>query len=207
MSLMQRLPTTLWLIGATVAVAALSPVVGTAVTDPSPGAAPALPSVAPSGTSSPIAPSMPTFNTPSSPGSEPADTPREARSTPQRLIIGVHETSLGPTAVDVRGHTLYLSVLDSTEPPQSVCVSAKCLTSWKPLYVPNGQMIPQAGKGIEQQRLGTARRPDGTWQVTLGGWPLYTFNKDTRQGDAKGEGVKGTWHAISPEGTPIPGQP
>ncbi|MFJ9752939.1 COG4315 family predicted lipoprotein [Streptomyces chartreusis] len=204
---MHRLPTTLWLIGATVAVAALSPVVGTAVTDPSPSAAPVVPSATPSGTSSPIAPSTPAFNTPSSPGSEPAGTPHETHPTPSRLIIGVRETSLGPTAVDVRGHTLYLSVLDSTEPSQSVCISAKCLTSWKPLYTPNGQTVPQAGTGIEQQRLGTVRRSDGTWQATLGGWPLYTFNKDTQPGVAKGEGAKRTWHAISPEGKPVSGKP
>jgi predicted lipoprotein with Yx(FWY)xxD motif len=55
--------------------------------------------------------------------------------------------------------------------------------------------------GVEASLVGTVTREDGTRQVTLNGWPLYRFGKDT-PGAAKGEGVGGTWHAIAPTGKP-----
>lgn len=51
--------------------------------------------------------------------------------------------------------------------------------------------------GVDQALVGTVAREDGTQQVTLGGWPLYKFSKDT-QDATKGEGVGGTWHAVAP---------
>jgi predicted lipoprotein with Yx(FWY)xxD motif len=58
----------------------------------------------------------------------------------------------------------------------------------------------RAGAGVSEARVGTVVRPDKDVQATLGGWPLYRFAKDTKPGDVLGEGVKGTWHAISPQG-------
>ncbi len=45
-------------------------------------------------------------------------------------------------------------------------------------------------------------RADGSTQVTLNGWPLYRFARDTAPGDTKGEGVGGTWHATGGDGKP-----
>ncbi|MFE4922281.1 hypothetical protein [Streptomyces sp. NPDC056661] len=56
------------------------------------------------------------------------------------------------------------------------------------------------GEGIDGALLGSLKRSDGTWQATLGGWPLYLFDKDQAPGDVRGEGLKGTWHAIAPDG-------
>ncbi|MEU0091557.1 hypothetical protein [Kribbella sp. NPDC006257] len=181
----KNLPTMVWVIGATIAVAAFSPAVGNvATTAPivvQPPAAPppaAKPSAAP-----------PPSATPSPTAQAPNDAP---------VVIKAGTTKLGPTAVNAEGFTVYLSVLDSTDPPRSVCLSKTCLTAWKPVYVGKGGII--AGAGVDQAKLGRLVRPDGDVQATLGGWPLYLFIKDKTPGDVLGEGVKGTWHALSPAG-------
>jgi len=48
--------------------------------------------------------------------------------------------------------------------------------------------------------LGTIKRPEGKIQVTFKGLPLYTFDGDSKKGEANGEGIKdvGTWHAVTP---------
>jgi predicted lipoprotein with Yx(FWY)xxD motif len=43
-------------------------------------------------------------------------------------------------------------------------------------------------------------RPDGTKQMTVNCWPIYTFSGDKAPGDTNGQGVGGTWYAVSPEG-------
>jgi predicted lipoprotein with Yx(FWY)xxD motif len=186
----KNLPTMLWVIGATIAVAAFSPAVGNVATSAPAAVQPpavqqpaANPSVTPS-------PTPPPSTEPSAPTTPPAaDAP---------VVIKAGTTKLGPTAVNDEGLTVYLSVLDSTDPPRSVCVSKTCLTAWKPVYVGEGGVI--AGAGVDQAKVGKVVRPDGDVQATLGGWPLYLFIKDKVPGDVLGEGVKGTWHALSPAG-------
>ena len=185
----KNLPTMLWVIGAAVTVAAFSPAVGNVATNPRvvvvqpPAAQP--PAAKPSATPPPSATPTPAAPTQSAP----ADAP---------VVIKAGTTKLGPTAVNGEGLTVYLSVLDSTDPPRSVCLSKTCLTAWKPVYVGKGGVV--AGAGVDQAKLGKVLRPDGDVQVTLGGWPLYLFIKDKAPGDVLGEGVKGTWHALSPAG-------
>ena len=210
MSLLKSLPTTLWMVGATVAIAAFSPVVGGAVTATAPAPQPAPPAqpAPPPQPEQPSTPSQPAQPTqPSQPEqtvpvqtvapSRPAATDSVAPGN--QVVVKRAVTGLGPTAVDAEGYTLYLSVLDSTDPPQSVCLSQKCLTAWKPVYLQPG-VQPTAGAGIDPGRLGRVKRPDKTWQATLGGWPLYRYYGDTAPGDVNGEGLKGTWHAIGPDG-------
>ena len=185
--MLKSLPTMLWVIGATVAVAALSPAVGNvATTAPAPAPAPAPAASQPPPTAKPSA----------TPKSSASATPADQPAGP--VFIKAGTTKLGPTAGDADGFTLYLSVLDSTDPPRSVCVSKTCLAAWKPVYVTKAGV--RAGAGVSEARVGTVVRPDKDVQATLGGWPLYRFAKDTKPGDVLGEGVKGTWHAISPQG-------
>jgi predicted lipoprotein with Yx(FWY)xxD motif len=181
----KNLPTMLWVIGATIAVAAFSPAVGNVATS-----APAVvqpPAVQPPAVQPPAV--QPPVAKPSATPSPPVDAP---------VVIKAGTTKLGPIAVNAEGLTVYLSVLDSTDPPRSVCRSKVCLTAWKPVYVGKGGLT--AGAGVDQAKLGKLVRPDGDVQATLGGWPLYLFIKDKAPGDVLGEGVKGTWHALSPAG-------
>lgn len=58
----------------------------------------------------------------------------------------------------------------------------------------------KASAGIDAGALGEVERSDGTRQLTIAGWPVYRYAKDTKAGEAKGEGVGGTWHAVAPDG-------
>ncbi|TCC34913.1 hypothetical protein [Kribbella sindirgiensis] len=195
----KNLPTTIWVAAAAATLTCFSPVVGQVVTSPA-------------ATSSAVAPEAPVdAGTVTTPGGEapatpqsvsPPNTPPVESSTPKLSAetVAAGATALGPAAVDKDGHTLYLSVLDSNDPPRSVCLSDKCLAAWKPLYAPDGHAKPTAGLGVDPSRLGVLERPDGRRQVTLGGWPLYRFDGDTSPGEVRGEGLKGTWHVIRPDG-------
>lgn len=215
MSMFKSLPTVLWMAGATLALGAMTPVIGQQVTDPPPAAAPAAesePSAGGDGENGDgengdgengngedgAAPSDPTGDA----GEPSGDAPSSGGTAEGEGEVLVQETTtgLGPTAVDAEGYTLYRSDLDGHNPSASVCVSEKCVTAWKPVYLPSGAVEPAAGSGIDAADLGSVQRPDGTWQATLGGWPLYLYDKDQVPGDVRGEGLKGTWHAIAPDG-------
>ncbi|MCX4993543.1 hypothetical protein [Streptomyces sp. NBC_00568] len=100
---------------------------------------------------------------------------------------------------------LYRFENDSANPSQATC-SGTCATVWPPVLV----KFNEQGKtrimidGIPNQRkaVGVVKRADGTYQLTLGGWPLYRFNQDAKAGDLKGEGRDGKWFAIGPDGQP-----
>lgn len=98
-------------------------------------------------------------------------------------------------AVDGDGLTLYRFDGDRTDPPTSTCLDA-CAEQWPPLLV-TGDVIVE---GMAGELVGTLRRPDGTEQVTLGGWPLYTHAGDQRAGDFLGQASAGAWYAIAPNG-------
>jgi predicted lipoprotein with Yx(FWY)xxD motif len=91
------------------------------------------------------------------------------------------------------GHTLYS--LSVEKQGRFVCTGA-CLGTWKPLVVARGV------KPKGPVKLGTIRRPDGKTQVTFKGRPLYSFDGDSKAGEANGEGFKdvGTWHAAKVAG-------
>jgi predicted lipoprotein with Yx(FWY)xxD motif len=56
---------------------------------------------------------------------------------------------------------------------------------------------------VSTPQVGILTRPDGLRQVTLAGWPLYKYTKDTKPGDINGEGVDGAWFAVSPQGKKV----
>jgi hypothetical protein len=54
-------------------------------------------------------------------------------------------------------------------------------------------------------KLGTIKSEGGKRQVTLNGWPLYTYAGDSQPGDVNGQNVQGTWFVVSPSGAKITG--
>src|SRR5690606_6031117 len=65
---------------------------------------------------------------------------------------------------------------------------------------------PQPDKGVDPTLIGTVERPDGTMQVSYGGWPLYTFVRDENPGDTNGQGVEGFGgerYMVNPDGEPV----
>lgn len=59
---------------------------------------------------------------------------------------------------------------------------------------------PVAGPGLNRKKLGTIRRSNVRYQVTYAGFALYTYVRDKRPGQVKGEGVEKVWFAVSPSG-------
>jgi predicted lipoprotein with Yx(FWY)xxD motif len=107
--------------------------------------------------------------------------------------------SLGTVVVNGQGMTVYRFDADSNNPPTSKCTDT-CVTYWPPVMAGSG--TPQA-QGISASLLGTVTRPDGTKQLTLAGWPLYTYAGDHAAGDANGQGLNASgakWWAVTTTG-------
>jgi len=104
---------------------------------------------------------------------------------------------IGTYVTDGTGRTLYRFDNDSANPPKSTC-NGDCAKVWPPLLIHSpGKIFP---KGIDPKILGYVERADHTCQVTINGHPVYYFVTDKRPGDINGQGVNGTWFAVSPDG-------
>ncbi|MEV4432904.1 SCO0930 family lipoprotein [Streptomyces sp. NPDC049555] len=111
-------------------------------------------------------------------------------------MLAVRQTAdLGPVVTDSKGFTLYRFDKDTAKPPASHC-DGDCAKAWPP--VPAGDA--SAAAGVRTGDLGAVVRADGSRQLTLAGWPVYRYAKDASPGDAKGQGVGGTWNALAPDG-------
>jgi predicted lipoprotein with Yx(FWY)xxD motif len=118
-----------------------------------------------------------------------------ASNTIQLQVIA--SAQIGPYVSDSSGMTLYRFDKDTAKPSKSNC-TGDCAETWPPLLVKSPGDIYSIG--LDAKTVGYVERPDGTCQVTLGGWPLYYFSKDQQPGDIKGQGVGNTWFAVNPKG-------
>jgi predicted lipoprotein with Yx(FWY)xxD motif len=109
---------------------------------------------------------------------------------------------LGEHVVDRNGMTVYRFKPDTAWPMVSKC-TGDCLVKW-PVVAP----VDKADtKGINTEKnYSVLDRPDGKKQQTIDCWPVYTFAGDKKPGDANGQGVGGTWYAVSPDGKLITAQ-
>jgi predicted lipoprotein with Yx(FWY)xxD motif len=104
---------------------------------------------------------------------------------------------VGTVVVDAQGFTLYRFDRDTPRPPAATCVD-QCAAKWPPVVVdPEGALRLE---GVEQSAIGMVQRPDGSSQLTIGGWPVYHFAGDKAPGATGGQGVDGTWSAVTPTG-------
>jgi predicted lipoprotein with Yx(FWY)xxD motif len=124
-----------------------------------------------------------------------ADDKAQQSSTPDDISTTI--TSLG-TVLTTDGFTLYRNSKDSAKPSKSSCLG-KCTATWPPV-VSDG---PIGTNVIDPSMMGTLRRPDGTEQLTINGWPVYRYAKDIAPGTVTGQGVDGVWTAIGIDGGPI----
>ncbi|MFC7789909.1 COG4315 family predicted lipoprotein [Microbacterium sp. MAHUQ-60] len=114
--------------------------------------------------------------------------------------LKVADTSLGSVVVDGDGMTAYMYDKDTQGAATSACTGA-CLTQWPPILSASAEPKADGVTGT----LATIDTPDGKHQVTLDGWPLYTFAGDEAAGDVNGQGVGGIWWVLSPAGEKIGG--
>ena len=118
--------------------------------------------------------------------------------------LATASTALGSIVVDAKGRTVYEFAADSKG--HSACTGA-CLKAWPAVKAP--AKLPTSVPGISG-KVGVLKRPDGIRQLTLNGFPLYTFAGDSAAGTTAGQGVNasgGKWWVISPAGVKITATP
>ncbi len=102
--------------------------------------------------------------------------------------------TLGTVLTDKGGMTLYTFDKDTAD--LSTC-AGDCAVKWPPALVTSDAFEVQ---GVDKVLISTITREDGGKQLTIAGKPLYTFAEDKICGEAKGQGVGGTWFVSTPEG-------
>ncbi|MGC5050862.1 hypothetical protein ACLQ2S_05335 [Micromonospora sp. DT48] len=103
---------------------------------------------------------------------------------------------MGSAVVNQDGFILYRFDRDTNDPPSSNC-DGQCAEVWPPALTDGTPKL----KGVSDDAVGTITREDGTRQITLDGWPLYTYIGDKKAGQWKGQGVGGTWFVVNPDGS------
>ncbi|MBX5467544.1 MAG: hypothetical protein K6U14_08680 [Firmicutes bacterium] len=94
------------------------------------------------------------------------------------------------------GMTLYYFTPDS---PTKVACTGHCTQIWPPLLAKSGTLALAPGLSGHLSTVSTALGP----QVEYNGHPLYTYIRDTKPGQANGEGVLGKWFVATPGMKPL----
>ncbi|MEC3978829.1 SCO0930 family lipoprotein [Amycolatopsis sp. H20-H5] len=128
-------------------------------------------------------------------GNAAVQAPAQAPAAEPTKLAVAEAGGLGQVLTDKDGMTLYRFNKDTAKPPKSTC-DGDCAKTWPPV-TSRGEV---EATGVDKSLVGKVTRADGSEQVTVGGWPLYKFSKDTKAGDTKGQGVSGTWYAANAKG-------
>jgi predicted lipoprotein with Yx(FWY)xxD motif len=118
------------------------------------------------------------------------------------VIVRLRHTRLGSVLTGPHGLTLYLFTRDTST--LSTCYGG-CAGVWPPLL---SRAPPRARAGVRAALLGSARRRNGSLQVTYAGHPLYYYAGDSAPGQTTGEGLNqfgGLWYAVGPSGAAVTG--
>ena len=109
----------------------------------------------------------------------------------QAAALKVTRTSAGTVLASSRGLTLYYYTEDKPGSGKSACTGS-CASAWPPLAAP-----VRAPAGVRLPGLlGVITRPGGVRQVTINGYPIYTYAGDKAPGQVAGNGIEGAWHVI-----------
>jgi predicted lipoprotein with Yx(FWY)xxD motif len=136
-----------------------------------------------------------------------------AKPHPTTVVKSARNAHLNQQIV-VDSHAMSLYRLKPETTRHLLCKSTLCLGIWKPLTVRSSSTSAiKAGSGVTGT-LGLLRRARNSYQVTLRGYPLYTYVGDGRRSDANGQNIHsfgGTWlalpastHVPAPKPTPAP---
>lgn len=133
--------------------------------------------------------------------SSPAPTPAgsgAATSAGGSGVVRLGTTTVGRVLVDPNGKTLYVFAKDTKG--HSVC-TGQCAAYWPP--VPSKD-APKSTSGAMTAKFGSVKRADGSTQLTVNGYPVYTYAGDSKPGQATGQGLNlsgGLWWVVSGNGS------
>jgi predicted lipoprotein with Yx(FWY)xxD motif len=108
------------------------------------------------------------------------------------------KTKYGTVLADRFGKTLYAFAADKKG--HSNC-DPTCLSYWPLVPAKSGALKAPSGASA---KLGTLTRADGASQLTVNGWPMYTYVGDGKPGQATGQGKNlsgGLWWVVSKDGS------
>lgn len=128
---------------------------------------------------------------------EPAPAGEVAADKVTTSLTGTSVAKMGKVVENPKGFVLYRFDDDGDDPSKSNC-NGDCAKIWPPALTNDGKPTI---KGVDSKLVGTVTRADGTKQLTLKGWPLYTYVGDKKAGEWKGQNVNGKWFVITPTGT------
>jgi predicted lipoprotein with Yx(FWY)xxD motif len=133
-------------------------------------------------------------------GSEAADQSAEESAggdeAAEQAIVSVGTTEAGDVLVDAAGLSLYGFLDDADGEP--TCEGA-CADAWPPILVDSAELP----SGLDADTFSVVERPDGTFQLKAGKWPLYLFAGDAAPGDINGQGSGDVWFLSAPDGSLI----
>jgi predicted lipoprotein with Yx(FWY)xxD motif len=119
-------------------------------------------------------------------------------------FLSTSATPVGMVLVDHHGKALYVFAAD--QPGKSNCTGS-CLTYWPPVSAP--KPLPTDPSGVTA-KLGVITGTDGSRQLTVNGWPVYTYVGDSTPAAVTGQGLNssgGLWWVVSPSGSQITAAP
>lgn len=136
------------------------------------------------------------------PAADPAGTdernPQLSADVTTDSLTAAKVKKMGDTVQNEKGFVLYRFDNDTAgSKPVSTC-NDDCAKIWPPALTSDGK--PKL-KGVDAKLVGTVTRADGTKQLTLKGWPLYSYIGDKVAGTWKGQNVAGKWFVIKSDGT------
>lgn len=116
--------------------------------------------------------------------------------TASTLSVGLSE-EWGQHLVTGEGMSVYLYILD--EGGALACVEA-CTNNWPPLMAGADSIVSE---NLDSNLVGTVERPEGGLQLTYGGHPLYTFQRDTEEGHTRGQALGDQFFLVSVAGEAV----
>jgi predicted lipoprotein with Yx(FWY)xxD motif len=117
-------------------------------------------------------------------------TPVPVTSGPNIKLIT--DANFGSVLTDSLGKVLYFYTLDAGI--TSSCISG-CAIAWPIFYKSNLKL----GDGLDSSDFNVVTRPDGSYQTTYKGWPLYYYQGDAKAGDINGDASGSVWFVAKPD--------
>jgi len=127
-----------------------------------------------------------------------ADSPELSADEITSELNAVKVKRMGETVQNQDGFVLYRFDDDKVKPEVVSNCKGDCAKVWPPALINKGEK-PKV-EGVDAELVGTVKREDGTLQLTIEKWPVYTYIGDKKPGQWKGQNVGKKWFVITPDG-------